>query len=1256
MSVSSDPVTAAGPDDAPTAATPTPQLPPLPTLPEPASAIAGVAMVALPVASGAGALVMALGRPGSPLAVGSLVVLVASVLVGVLLLAGQRHSSRARLYRHRRRYLGIVDEVDRQLRLSGRDPGRPPTSGWTVRVGVATTERPVPQPRPSSDELAEVDPVCAAAVADLRLRRGTAHGVPLELPWAGAPLLTVAGPEDQARDLLRSLLFDVVRYLSPRQLAVVVRGDGASWARWLPHCSSAAVSGRGGGRHGDLVDPAADPLPRLLAIPGLSAVIEIDFRPRRTLRTGGHGDDPRLHRWFRLDGDAPAGSTSLRITIGADTAVTVCSSHGQVSGRADVLSRAQARMLARDLAVRHQQPPPPRSSAAADELSEVAPPSGPSYLRAAVGHRPDGTPVVLDLKDAAQDGMGPHGLVIGATGAGKSELLRTLTLRLAQRHTPDDLALMLVDYKGGATFAPFAGLPHVAGMLTNLADDDGLVERFAAALRGESARRQALLARATVPDITAYRRLAAPPEPLPTLLVVVDEYAELLAAHPDLADLFVQLGRIGRSLGLHLLLATQRLDPGRSRGIEGQLSYRVVLRTFTAAESQELLGSTAAFTLPHTPGEALLGRAGQDATRFRVTSCTVADADPVIPELSGPLPFPVSSATLDRLGRLQRLHDDPFTAIAPPDPADALPAAVAAVTARWGEGSTPQRPVRPIWLPPLPRRLRLTDLPHREATGRAAVPLGLLDRPEQQRQEVLTWAPVDQPNLLITGAGRTGRSTTLLTVIAAIGWTATPGSATVYGVALGGSDLTAAATWPHVAGVAAPDDPDHARRLLGLVVDEIDRRERATTGAPRSLVLLAVDDWAPSTALDDDVDRLVADIARRGPAVGVAGAVTTAAGVALRGRLAASFGQRIELRPADAFESTIDRRRAAALPAQVPGRALVADGYVQIALPPEPPAGWAPPRRPRVAEKTAPPDALGTEIARRWSGHQVPRRHPLPARVQLSTLLVTTPTADPEPVGPDLHGTSVILGVEEADGPPVRHVFGRSDPHLLVIGDPGSGRTTALRAVARQLNDVRPEPLVVAIDLRDGLIAAGDHLPGGTGGLSQVGDANRIDRIRWAATVRRADQLGTVVDSVLHHLRSDPSPPERMAGAPVPTRAPVFVLVDDEELLASGGGHPLTPLLAALRSGADLGLHLVVARASGGYARARFEPLHQALADLGTPTLLLSSSAEEGALNHRLRPRRLPPGRSQWAVRGGATRLLQLAVPDGPTPPEAPRW
>ena len=252
---------------------------------------------------------------------------------------------------------------------------------------------------------------------------------------------------------------------------------------------------------------------------------------------------------------------------------------------------------------------------------------------------------MLDLKEAAQEGMGPHGLCVGATGSGKSELLRTLVLGLAVTHSSETLNFVLADFKGGATFAGMAQMPHVAAVITNLADDLTLVDRMGDSIRGElqpppgaAARR-----RATTPTSTTTRRRARRArrcEPLPSLVLVIDEFSELLTAKPDFIDMFIQIGRIGRSLGVHLLLASQRLEEGRLRGLETYLSYRIGLRTFSAAESRAAIGVPDAYHLPNVPGSGLSevrhGRDGavQGGVRLRARTARAGSRS----RPGGPLP------------------------------------------------------------------------------------------------------------------------------------------------------------------------------------------------------------------------------------------------------------------------------------------------------------------------------------------------------------------------------------------------------------------------------------------------------------------------------------------------------------------------------------------------------------------------------------------------------------------------------------------
>ncbi|MFD0787144.1 FtsK/SpoIIIE domain-containing protein, partial [Micromonospora azadirachtae] len=242
-------------------------------------------------------------------------------------------------------------------------------------------------------------------------------------------------------------------------------------------------------------------------------------------------------------------------------------------------------------------------------------------LRVPIGVNATGQPVALDLKESALGGMGPHGMLIGATGSGKSELLRTLVLALATTHSSETLNFVLVDFKGGATFLGLDRLPHTSAVITNLADEAALVGRMRDALHGEMVRRQELLRRAggfsSVLEYERARAQGAPLDPLPTLLMVVDEFSELLATHRDFIDLFVMIGRLGRSLAVHLLLASQRVDDGRIAQLESHLSYRIGLRTFSAMESRSVIGVPDAYELPPAPGNGYLRTDVSTLIRFK---------------------------------------------------------------------------------------------------------------------------------------------------------------------------------------------------------------------------------------------------------------------------------------------------------------------------------------------------------------------------------------------------------------------------------------------------------------------------------------------------------------------------------------------------------------------------------------------------------------------------------------------------------------
>ena len=401
-------------------------------------------------------------------------------------------------------------------------------------------------------------------------------------------------------------------------------------------------------------------------------------------------------------------------------------------------------------------------------------------LRVPIGIAEDGAALLLDLKESAHGGMGPHGLVVGATGSGKSELLRTLVTALAITHPPTTLALLLADFKGGATFSGLAELPHLAGIDHQPGGRPepgrpvpGRAGRRAAAAAGIARRgRQADLGGRLLPNCGGAGRSW---RPMPRLLVVVDEFSELLGARPDLTELFVTIGRIGRSIGIHLLLATQRLDTGRIRGLESHLSYRICLRTFSEAESREAIGSPDAYHLPPEPGSAYLRADSGGLRRFRAATLSTPYRSPMAdararrppwccPSARKRLAARISALRAALAGRVERFRRPGSRCeTAPSGPDDAGRRDRADPAGRPGPaGGSARAPglARPAACPVDARR---TVGPQRvvgRGPDRVRAVLGLVDVPERQRQDPLRWdCSEGNGNLLIVGAGRSGKST-----------------------------------------------------------------------------------------------------------------------------------------------------------------------------------------------------------------------------------------------------------------------------------------------------------------------------------------------------------------------------------------------------------------------------------------------------------------------------------------------------------------
>ena len=856
------------------------------------------------------------------------------------------------------------------------------------------------------------------------------------------------------------------------------------------------------------------------------------------------------------------------------------------------------------------------------------PKRGPDRLAIPIGIDSSGAPVRLDVKEAAENGMGPHGMVVGVPGSGLSELLRAIVLGLAAEHSAEQVNFLLVDYKGSETFGGFAGLPHVGGYIGNVVADLSLVQRLESALSGELARRQELLRRAgNFSNIAGYeqaRTAGAPLEPMPSLVVVINEVSELLSEIPDFAVPLVAIGRLGRSLGIHLLLASRRLDEKVLRGLDSHMSYRIGLKTYSVSESRALLGVPDAYTLPSTPGIGYL-RFGE-LIQFRAA-------------------YTSRAMLADHLSGVVDVADRP------------LWESIVDVM-RGVDGRTHQ-----IWLPPLDESPTVgtlipglarpwLDTP-RPMPSLRSVAVGIVDMPQWHRRDPLVLdLSGSNGNVAVVGGPQSGKSTALRTLILALAAVHTPDQVQFYCLDFGGGTLDGLRGLPHVGSVAGRIDEARVRRTVAELGALIQRREqlfrqleiesmdqfrqrkaRLVDLSPEQIAadllssdrfgdaFLVIDGYEIVRSEFDALEPIIAGIAMQGLAVGVHVILSAGRWAALRPALRDMLGTSIELRLGDPSDSALGRTMAAAIPYGRPGRGLTSAGeHVLLALP--------------TLDTRGDPAALAegiTSAIDRLVANAGDLRAPevrlLPEQLTREQLLRTVEGGSAQE-DQDVLRLRFPVGLNESELAPVYIDFVAS-PHFLVIGDTESGKTNLLRLLAHAICDANSphRAQIVLVDLRRTLL---EEIPSGHLVGYITSSQNLAESLKGLVAV--LEKRMPPADVTVQQLRDRSwwTGPE------------LYVIIDDYDLLAASGGSHLSLLLEFLPQSRDLGFHLILARRSGGVSRAMYDPVIALMKDLSSAGLIMSGSRDEGVLLGTTRPTPLPPGRGVLVSREGQ-ELIQTA-------------
>lgn len=684
-------------------------------------------------------------------------------------------------------------------------------------------------------------------------------------------------------------------------------------------------------------------------------------------------------------------------------------------------------------------------------------------LAVPIGTKENGKPFLFDIHEKAH---GPHGLVAGTTGSGKSEVLQTYILSMCVNFAPQDVSFVLIDFKGTGLVGALKGLPHIAGVITDI---DENIQRNLFSLEAEIERRKKLFAAVSseekkIQDIYEYQKEyynGHLPEPLSHLIVVIDEFTELKSKFPDFMAAVDRASRVGRTLGIHLILATQKPGGSVSDEIKANSNFKWCLRV-KEGESKEVLGRLDAERIPQEyPGRAYIQIGNNEIFELVQTYYSGADirtkdtADQIRVSFVNPMGIRETVKTGERtqsaeqgkelLALVKYISGEVRSEAGNPEeiPVQA-PEEVSAAMPRGSFGGIST--ARKIWEDSLPRRITLSDIPDLQSHPMLSAVIGIADDPHHQRQYPCEIDFGEDGHIIIYGAPGTGKTILLQTIVMSLAERYTPDEVNIYVMDFGSWSMKNLQALPHIGGVANGNESEKIMNLARMLTESLDKRKnlfaqigagsletyRQASGRELPAIVVIVDNFAPIREMYLEIENIFVRLSREGSGFGIFLVITAASLSGSIGyHLSQNFKQALALRmteKADYREIVGDTEGLE--PAKIPGRGLVRgkppmEFQTAVAVPAENDIAYVLNLKTRCRE-----------IADGWKG-ALPQEIPVMPEVVLFRHIR------------DNFSGRIVIGLSEGEIAPV--TFPDDNRLTLISGIEESGKTNMLRVISKQL-------------------------------------------------------------------------------------------------------------------------------------------------------------------------------------------------------------